>query len=331
MYAVVLVGGFGTRLRPLTNDTPKPMLPVVHRPIIDRLVERLAIAGVSDVVLALGFHPDPFLEAFPEGRYGSVRVHYAVEPEPRDTAGGIAFAARFAEIDDTFVVANGDVMTDLDIGQLIASHRAHGQLATLHLTSVIDPSAFGVAEVDASGLIERFVEKPEPGQTDSTLISAGTYVFEPSVLDGIEPGKRVSVERDTFPELVQRGHVKGFVTSDYWIDVGVPESYLDANLDIVRGVRGAPEQAIAPGASIDREAVIVESVVGGECSVSSGVRLAESLLLGEAFIGAEAVVSSSIIAGHVGAGAVLRSCVIGAGYEVPPGAILSNVRLPAPL
>ena len=330
MYAVVLVGGFGTRLRPLTNETPKPMLPVVHRPIIDRLVESLGQAGITDVVLALGFRPDPFLGAFPCARHGSVRVHYAVEPEPLDTAGAIAFAARSVEIDEAFVVTNGDVMTDLDVAALIESHRSHDQAATVHLTSVTDPSAYGVAEVTDGGLIDRFVEKPTPGQTDSNLINGGTYMFEPSVLNGIERNMRVSVERVIFPDLVQRRQLNGYATNDYWIDVGVPESYLKANLDIIRGVRGAPESAIAQGAVIDPEALVVESVVGGACSVSSGVRLSESLLLGDAFVGSDAVVSSSIVSGRVGPGAVLRSCVIGAGYEVAAGAVLSGVRLPTP-
>jgi mannose-1-phosphate guanylyltransferase len=139
MYAVVLVGGFGTRLRPLTNEIPKPMLPVVHRPMIVRLVDRLAAGGVTDVVLALGFKPEPFRDAFPDGRHGDVQVHYAVEPEPLDTAGAIAFAAREAGITDTFVVANGDIITDLDVAWLVAAHRSAGSEATIHLTPVADP------------------------------------------------------------------------------------------------------------------------------------------------------------------------------------------------
>ena len=162
MRAVVLVGGFGTRLRPLTNDVPKPMLPVGHRPMIARLVDRLARGGVTEVVLALGFRPEPFLEAFPDNMCGDVRLSYAVEPEPLDTAGAIRFAAEQAGIDDTFVVANGDVLTDLDVGGLVAEHRRFGAQATLHLIGVDDPSAFGVVDLADDGRIRAFVEKPAP-------------------------------------------------------------------------------------------------------------------------------------------------------------------------
>ena len=149
MRAVVLVGGFGTRLRPLTLTTPKPMLPVGHVPIIERLVDNLAKGGVTDVTLALGFKPEPFVEAFPNGECNGVALHYAVEPEPLDTAGAIRFAADFSGIDDTFVVANGDVLTDLDIAALVDFHRQHAAEATIHLIAVDDPSSFGVVATDA--------------------------------------------------------------------------------------------------------------------------------------------------------------------------------------
>ncbi|MEI8239848.1 MAG: nucleotidyltransferase family protein, partial [Actinomycetota bacterium] len=153
MRAVVLVGGFGTRLRPLTSHIPKPMLPVGHLPIIERLVANLARGGVTEVTLALGFRPEPFIEAFPNGECAGVRLQYAVEPEPLDTAGAIRFAAEFAGIDDTFVVANGDVLTDLDVAGLDEFHRAKGAEATLHLIAVADPSAFGVVALDADGRV----------------------------------------------------------------------------------------------------------------------------------------------------------------------------------
>ena len=182
MRAVVLVGGFGTRLRPLTLSVPKPMLPIGHVPMIVRLVERLGRGGVTEVVLALGFRPEPFIEAFPDGHCGGVALTYAVEPEPLDTAGAIKFAAEFGGIDDTFVVANGDVMTDLDVSALVDAHRSFGAEATLHLIGVDDPSAYGVVDLADGGSIEAFVEKPAPGTEPSNLINAGTYVFEPSVL-----------------------------------------------------------------------------------------------------------------------------------------------------
>src|SRR5688572_19496444 len=280
MYAVVLVGGFGTRLRPLTNEIPKPMLPVVHRPMIVRLVERLAEGGVTDVVLALGFKPEPFREAFPDARHGDVRVQYAVEPEPLDTAGAIAFAAREAGIDETFVVANGDIVTDLDVKRLVDAHRSARSEAMIHLTPVADPSAFGVVETDSTGTVRRFVEKPAPGETSSNLINAGTYVLEPTVLDLIEPGRKVSVERDTFPAMVARRDLAAVATDDYWLDTGRPQFYLQANLDLLNGRRGATDgPAVADGAVVDPTADVTGSVVGPDAVVGRGAVVVRSLVL----------------------------------------------------
>ena len=331
MHAVVLVGGFGTRLRPLTNDIPKPMLPVAHRPMIIGLVERLARGGVTDVVLALGFKPEPFRQAFPDGEHGGVRVHYAVEPEPLDTAGAIAFAARSVGVDDTFVVANGDIITDLSIAELVARHRSLGAEATLHLTPVGDPSAFGVVEVDDRGAVGRFVEKPAPGETSSNLINAGTYVFEPAVLDLIAVDRRVSVERETFPTLVERASLYGVSTTDYWLDTGRPEQYLEANLDVIRGRRGDPTiEAVHPDATVDPSAIVVDSVVGAGTVVGPNARVTASALIGEASVEAGATVDASIVAGVVGRSATVSNCVIGAGFTVETDAHHRDVRLPAP-
>ena len=332
MFAVVLVGGFGTRLRPLTNDVPKPMLPIVHRPMIVRLVERLAAGGVTDVVLALGFKPEPFAAAFPDGRVDGlpdVRVQYAVEPEPLDTGGAIAFAARHAGVDDTFVVANGDVITDLDVGALIAAHRRIGREATIHLTPVDDPSAFGVVETDGE-IVCRFVEKPVPGETDSNLINGGTYVFEPTVLDLIADGQRVSIERAIFPRLVATGGLAAVSTDDYWLDTGRPESYLQANLDLLSGLRGAPLDGVAPDADLDGSASIVDSVVGSTARVAGSATVTRSVLLPGAEVAEGATVTESIVAGAIGAGASVERCVIGAGYEVGAGVVVTDDRLPAP-
>jgi mannose-1-phosphate guanylyltransferase len=327
MYAVVLVGGFGTRLRPLTNEIPKPMLPIVHRPMIVRLVERLAEGGVTDVVLALGFKPEPFREAFPDARHGDVRVQYAVEPEPLDTAGAIAFAAREAGIDETFVVANGDIVTDLDVKRLVDAHRSARSEAMIHLTPVADPSAFGVVETDSTGTVRRFVEKPAPGETDSNLINAGTYVLEPSVLD--------LIERETFPRLVAQGTLAALATDDYWIDAGRPSMYLRANLDLVTGrVTGRPgsgdEPAIAPTATVDPSARCVDSVVGSGATVARGASVTVSVILPGAIVGERATIADSIVAGHVGAGASVAGSVIGAEYRVPDGATVVDQILPSP-
>jgi mannose-1-phosphate guanylyltransferase len=331
MRAVVLVGGFGTRLRPLTYTVPKPMLPVGHLPIIERLVANLVRGGVDDVTLALGFKPEPFLEAFPDGTCAGARLHYAVEPEPLDTAGAIRFAALAAGIDETFVVANGDVLTDLDVASLVAFHRERGAETTLHLIAVEDPSAFGVVALDDSGRIERFVEKPAPGTAPSNFVNAGTYVLEPSVIGRIEPGVKVSIERVTFPAVVAEGRAYAMATDDYWIDTGRPEEYRIANLDLVAGRRPHDRcDPIAAGAMVDATAVVEGSIVAAGASVGAGARVSGSVLLDGAALEAGAVVRDSVVMGSIGAGAVLEGCVIGGDGRVDPAEILSGVRRPDP-
>src|SRR5215213_5363560 len=298
MHAVVLVGGFGTRLRPLTNTVPKAMLPVAHVPLLVRLIGQLEAGGVDHVTLALGFLPEPFVAAFPDGRCGGVQLDYAIEPEPLDTAGAIRFAADHAGIDDTFVVANGDVLTDLSIADLVAAHRAADAEATIHLIPVEDPSAFGVVELDDSGRIVRFVEKPPPGTEPSNLINAGTYVLEPSVLERIPLGERSSIERDTFPAVARDGRFFSMATDDYWIDAGRPELYRRANLDLINGARSEVCPASAEGAA---GAAVVHSVVGTSATIADGARVTGSVVLPGARIGRDAVVDDSIVAGVVGA------------------------------
>lgn len=331
MRAVVLVGGFGTRLRPLTSSIPKPMLPVGHLPIIERLVMNLARGGVTEVTLALGFKPEPFIEAFPDGQCAGVALHYAVEPEPLDTAGAIRFAADVAGIDDTFVVANGDVLTDLDVGALVGFHRAHGAEATIHLIGVPDPSAFGVVALDADGRVERFVEKPAPGTAPSNLINAGTYVLEPSVLDRIPLGQKVSIERATFPAVVADGRLFGVATDDYWLDTGRPELYLQANLDIVSGGRRHDHcDAVHPDAMVATDAHVASSVVGRGARVGAGSLIERSVLLPGAVVADRAVVADSVVMGRVGEGAVLRNSVLGADGVVADGEHVQGERRPDP-
>jgi mannose-1-phosphate guanylyltransferase len=329
MRAVVLVGGFGTRLRPLTHHVPKPMLPVGHRPMLARLVDRLAAGGVTEVVLALGFRPEPFVEAFPDGRIGDVRLRYAVEPEPLDTAGAVRFAADTVGIDDTFVVANGDVITDLDVRRLVEIHRDRAAQATIHLISVDDPSAFGVVDLADDGTVRAFVEKPAPGTEPSDLVNAGTYVFEPSVLDLIEPGRRVSIERDTFPRLAAAGRTHGVPTADYWIDAGRPELYRAANLDLLDSARPGPRcEPVAATATVGADATVDHSIVGDGAVVEDGAVLRDSVLLPRARVGAAAQVTTSLVMGRVGPGAVVTDAVIGADGVVPPGATVESASVP---
>ncbi len=330
MRSVVLVGGFGTRLRPLTLTVPKPMLPIGHVPMIARLVDRLGRGGVTEVVLALGFRPEPFMEAFPDGRCGDVALTYAVEPEPLDTAGAIKFAAEFAGIDDTFVVANGDVMTDLDVSELVAAHRSFGAEATLHLIGVEDPSSFGVVDLADDGVVRAFVEKPAPGSEPSNLINAGTYVFEPSVLQRIPSATKVSIERDTFPRIVADGGLYGVATDDYWIDAGVPELYRAANLDLLDGKRRSERcDAVAPTAEVSDGAVIDRSIVGDRVRVAAGATVADSVLLPGATVETGATVERSLVMGAVGPNAVVRDAMVGADGYVDAGATLIAATSPS--
>ncbi len=331
MRAVVLVGGFGTRLRPLTSSIPKPMLPVGHVPIIERLVANLARGGVVEVTLALGFKPEPFLEAFPDGHCAGVALHYAVEPEPLDTAGAIRFAADHAGIDDTFVVANGDVLTDLDVSAMVAFHRSRHAEATIHLIGVPDPSAFGVVALDADGRVERFIEKPAPGTAPSNLINAGTYVLEPSVLARIPVGQKVSIERATFPAIVADGGLFAMATDDYWLDTGRPEYYLEANIDIAAGRRRHDRcHPVHPDALVSPDAVITRSIVGPGATVAAGALVTDSVLLTGASVDTDAVVADSVVMGRVGAGAEVRHSVLGADGVVAPGEHVDGVKRPDP-
>ncbi len=329
MRAVVLVGGFGTRLRPLTLTTPKPMLPVGHVPIIERLVENLSKGGVTDVTLALGFKPEPFVEAFPGGECNGVALHYAVEPEPLDTAGAIRFAADFSGIDDTFVVANGDVLTDLDIAALVDFHRRHFAEATIHLISVDDPSSFGVVATDADGRVERFVEKPAPGTAPSNEINGGTYVLEPSVLQRIPAGRKVSIERATFPEIVADHRLFAMATDDYWLDAGNPALYLKANLDLLDGTRRLHAcVAVHDGAHVDPTATVSRSIVSDGATVGANARVTDSVLLPGAVVDGGAVVANSVVMGRIGEGANVVQSVLGLQGRVAPGEHVSGENRP---
>jgi mannose-1-phosphate guanylyltransferase len=335
VHAIVLVGGFGTRLRPLTNTVPKSMLPVGNEPIIVRLVRRLAASGVSTVTLSLGYLPEPFHDVFPDDRCGDVELCYAVEPEPLDTAGAIRYAAEVAGVDDTFLALNGDVICDLDVRALLAEHRRTGAAATIHLTPVADPSAFGVVEVDDTGRVLRFLEKPAPGVTESNLVNAGSYVLEPRVLDPITPGDRVNIERVTFPELAAAGELYGMATDDYWIDAGRPEQLLQANLDRLAGrydttirhpVSGG--DGVDPAASVAPDAVLSGCVVAADAAVGARSVVTSSVLLAGARIGDDVIVQDSVVMGRVGEGARLRNAVIGAAADIDPGRQVTDERVP---
>ena len=331
MRAVVLVGGFGTRLRPLTCSRPKQMLPIVNRPMIEFVIGNLAEHGVDDVVLSLGFLPDAFRQAYPDGHCAGVSLHYAHEPEPLDTAGAIRFAALDAGINGRFLVLNGDVLTDLDVTQFVAFHEQSGAEATIALHKVTDPSRYGVVPTDSDGRVLAFVEKPERGTAPTDLINAGTYVLEPSVLDRIPAGRPVSIERVVFPEMVRSHSLYAVDGETYWIDTGTPQEYIQAQLDLTEGLRGAPVDGVDPAAEIDAGATVVRSVVGAGARVAAGARVEGSVLLPGARVGTQAVVESSII-GHGAellAGARVVGCsVVGDGEVIAGDATLDGVRQP---
>jgi mannose-1-phosphate guanylyltransferase len=354
--AVVLVGGEGTRLRPLTLDTPKQMLTVVEVSMIERVLAHLAAHGVDQAVLSLGYRPECFVKAFPEGVACGVKLSYAVDPEPLGTAGAIRFAALALGVSETFLVVNGDVLTDADYCALLARHAVLGADATIALTPVEDPSAYGVVPTDPESRVVAFIEKPPRNEAPTNLINAGAYVIEPHVLDRIPAGRAVSVERETFPELVTDGGLFAWASDAYWIDAGTPAAYLRACMDLLSGVRPGPpapdarriapgvwttgspvldgevlaHSLVATGARVAGGAVVQDSVVGAGASVGAGARVSRSVLMAGAVVCAGALVEGSILgeSSRVGERAsVGHLSVLGARGEVPPGASVEAARI----
>jgi mannose-1-phosphate guanylyltransferase len=299
--------------------------------MIEHVVGHLVDHGVDDVVLSLGYQPDGFRDAYPRGRCAGATLHYAVEPEPLDTAGAIGFAASDAGIDERFLVVNGDVLTDLDVTAFVAFHEARGAEASISLHRVDDPSRYGVVLTDTRGRVSAFVEKPPRGEAASDLINAGTYVLEPSVLDRIPQGRRVSVERETFPAMASDGSLYARADGCYWIDTGTPCEYIQAQLDLVDGVRGTPVEGIHPDARVAADAAVKRSVVGAGAVVSDGARVENAVLLPGVRVCPAAVIDGSVVGeGAVVAEAaqVLRGSVVGDGEVVGRGSHLDCERLP---
>ena len=295
MRAVVLVGGFGTRLRPLTNDLPKQMLPVVRVPMIERVVAALGSYGVTEAVLSLGYRPDAFIG-----------------------------------IDDTFIVVNGDVLTDLNVAELWEFHKSHGAEGTIALTPVEDPSRYGVVPIDDNGRVIEFVEKPAPGTAPTNWINAGTYVLEPSVLERIASDRKVSIERETFPAMVADESLFALHSDAYWIDAGTPDTYLRAQLDLIDGIR-ANEIAVLPSDEIDSSALVENSVLGADVVIGNGTIVRNSILMDGVTIGPGVRIHDSIIASGARVGPdsqISDLTVVGAGVEVPAQSELTGARLP---
>jgi mannose-1-phosphate guanylyltransferase len=326
MQAIVLVGGEGTRLRPLTENVPKPALTLVDRPFLAYMIEWLAGHGVTEVVLACGFLPDVLRAALSgEEERAGVRIRYVVEPEPLGTAGAIRFAADALgdELDDRFLALNGDVLTDLDLSALLRAHEGWNAAATIGLHPVEDSSAFGLVHSDEGGAVLAFLEKT--GECKPGEVNAGMYVLERSVLDLIAPGENVSIEHDVFPRLVGEG-LHGLRLDGYWVDIGTPERYRQASWDILEArvaTRVEPTRAavlIDPVAQVDESATVgPRAVVGPGCRVGAGAEVLESILLDGSRVGENARLASSILSpgAEVAAGAVVEGFVAGEGERVP--------------
>jgi mannose-1-phosphate guanylyltransferase len=348
MQALVLVGGEGTRLRPLTRTAPKPIIPLVDRPFIRYMVDWLARHGVDEVVLSIGFLAHGIREGLGDEIPGGPKLVYVEEPDRRGTAGAIKFAEE--HLGDRFLALNGDVLTDLDLTALMRRHEEAGARATLALYPVDDPTAYGLVRRKEDGEITEFLEKPDPAEIDTNEISAGAYVLERSVLDMIPPDREFSIEREVFPHLVGNGLYSQRLEG-YWMDIGTPERYLQASWDILerrvetepgsavddRGVFVAPDASV-DGAEIDSSVFVdagaqisggatvgARAVVGPGCRIAEGASVAGSVLHASCEIDPGAEVRDSILAPNVRVGHGARvgpDCVIGQGASIDPGAEL---------
>tara|TARA_B100000579_G_C22645426_1_gene763514 strand:- start:50 stop:946 length:897 start_codon:yes stop_codon:yes gene_type:complete len=298
--------------------------------MIEWVVSHLADHGIQEIGLALGYRPDAFVAAYPDGRIAGLPYKVAVEPEARGTAGAIRFAAQEMQLEETFLVLNGDVLTDLDVGALVDFHGQRNAEATIALQAVADPSRFGVVTTDNDGQVREFIEKPPMDASPSNNINAGTYVVNPSVIDRIPDARPVSIEREIFPEMALAETLYAMKSDTYWLDTGTPEQFLEANLDALRGRRKnkptlpvaavdataqVEDSVIGTGTHIGAEAIVKRSVLFAGCQVSKGVTIIDSVLSDDV---------------HVGEGARIERSVIGLGERISAGTQLVEQTRPEP-
>ena len=349
--AVILVGGQGTRLRPLTERIRKDMLPLVDRPLLAFTFEHLRRHGVREGIISCGYLPTQIQEHFGSS-YGDLDLSYRIERQPLGTAGGIAFAA--GDIAETFFALNGDSLRDADLDRIVEFHRKSGAKATILLTPVADPSRYGLVRLAPDGRVSTFLEKPRPEEIDTDLINAGLYVLEPEVLGLVPPDRAVSIERDVFPRLAEEGSVYGIALEGYWLDVGTPESYLQAHRDVLErsfsteigDALGADFTLVDPSARVHRGARLVPPVfvgpgaviedgarAGSLAVIGAGSRLARGSLVENAVVGARASIgAATVVVGSVvgddaeiGEGCEVRSlAVIGPGVKLGRGNALDH-------
>jgi mannose-1-phosphate guanylyltransferase len=361
MQALILAGGEGTRLRPLTSTIAKPVVPLVGRPFIAYMLEWLRRHGVDDVILGCGFMADSVRDVLGDGAALGIRLRYLEEPEPLGTGGALKFAEDL--LDERFFMLNGDVLADLDLGAQLRQHEQTEARATIALYPVEDPSAYGLVSLTAGNAVREFIEKPGADALSTNLINAGAYILERDVLDGMPPaGTNVSIEREVFPALVGRG-LYGYEASGYWLDIGTPERYLEATYDILEGKvttdvgdelgghglslvddatvegRVVPPVVIGAGSSVAPRALVGDrSVLGSGVRVGEGARVEASVLLDDVRVGASTTINSSIIGRsvtigdrcHIEGGVVLGEGVkLGSGNMLAAGArIFPGVELP---
>jgi mannose-1-phosphate guanylyltransferase len=331
VQALILVGGHGTRLRPITLTLPKPVIPLVDRPFLRYMIDWLARHGVDDIVMACGFLPDQLRATLGDRIPDGPRLRYVEEPEPRGTAGAIKFASDLLE--DRFFALNGDSLTDLDLTALMERHVSSGARATLGLYPVEDPSSFGLVRRTEDGEITEFLEKPDPAEIDTDEVSAGAYVLEREVLDLVPADRDVSIERELFPLLVGNGLYSQRLEG-YWMDIGTPERYLDACWDILdRKVESEPGAKVdvdgrwvSPDASVDPTAEVgAESFVETGASVGAGSRIGPRAVLSHGTsVGEGATIAGSALHPdcRIGVGASVTGAILAAGVTVEDGAVV---------
>ena len=327
MQALILAGGEGTRLRPLTSTVPKPVVPLVDRPFIAYMIEWLRGHGVDDVILACGFMADGVRSVLGDGSSLGVRLRYIEEPEPLGTGGALKYAEEL--LDERFFMLNGDVLSDMDLTAQLAQHEATGARATLALIGVDDPSSYGLVRLEDDRSVREFVEKPSPEEGGTHLINAGAYILQRDVLDGMAPaGTRISIEREVFPRLVRNG-LFGFEASGYWKDIGTPERYLEATFEILEGDVGTEvgREVAAAGGVLRRGGsgpgiVHPPALVESECQLAADAVIgSRSVLARGVSVGSGAHIESSVVleGATIGAGTRITSSIIGPGVSIGEG------------
>ena len=331
MQAVILVGGEGTRLRPLTATVPKPVVPLVDRPFIVYMLEWLRRHGVDDVIMSCGFLATSVRNVLGDGSQLGIRLRFVEEPEPRGTAGALKYAEEL--LDERFLMLNGDVLTDIDLGAVIEQHERTGAVGTLALVPVDDPTAYGLVRLNEDRSVNEFVEKPKADEIDTNLISAGAYVLERSVLDLIPPDRNVSIEREVWPRLVGNG-LFAFAASAYWLDIGTPERYLQGTFDILEGNVETAVTARLGSDFIDvadhveaAGRIVPPALVERGCRIETGAHVGSLVVLGEGvWVGEGSKIERSVVLNgtQIGPGCTLQDCIVAAGVRIGEGTVVSG-------